>query len=117
MYNGEVCLEYTPGEQKQDKKPENDPMETTVSILANCFFIFQNFVEFILPEVACRGPKPAPATSSDEDEETIGPKLPDQVNHVLRVRVKQPCAFLLLFCMIHKFTYTCGISQNFASLD
>ena len=29
MYNGEVYLEHTPVEQKQDKQQENDPMETT----------------------------------------------------------------------------------------
>ena len=28
-YNKEVYSEYTPVEQKRDKKPENDPMETT----------------------------------------------------------------------------------------
>ena len=30
MCNGEVCWEYTPVEQKHDKKHENDPMETTI---------------------------------------------------------------------------------------
>ena len=29
MYNGDVCSEYTPVEQKLDKKHGNDPMETT----------------------------------------------------------------------------------------
>ena len=30
MYNGEVYSEHTPVEQKQNKKHENDPMETTI---------------------------------------------------------------------------------------
>ena len=30
MYNEEVQSEYTPVELKQDKKHENDPMETTL---------------------------------------------------------------------------------------
>ena len=29
MKNEEVCSEYTPVEQKEDKKHKNDPMETT----------------------------------------------------------------------------------------
>ena len=29
MCNAEVCLEYAPVEQKQDKKDKNYPMETT----------------------------------------------------------------------------------------
>ena len=30
MCNGKVCSEYTPVQQKQDKKHENDPVETTL---------------------------------------------------------------------------------------
>ena len=35
MQNAEVQTEYAPVEQNQDKKQENDPMETTPKLIKN----------------------------------------------------------------------------------